>query len=78
MAASAVGGRQPSPTVGIIDRQSVEIAGNGDTKGSYPARKGLGHERRTFTETTGFAVGLPSHTADAQDPSGAALPRDSA
>jgi len=69
--AGEAAGREPSPSVGVIDSQSVEIAESGGPRGCDAARKVKGRKRHVVPDTSGLLVGVVVHPADTQDGDGA-------
>jgi transposase len=66
-------GREPSPTAGVIDSQSVKTTEAGGPRGFDAAKKIKGRKRHILTDTTGLLVGAEVHSADMQDRDGAPL-----
>ncbi len=71
MAARERDGREPSPTAGIIDSQSVKTTESAAPRG-YDAGKNInGRKRHIVTDTAGHLIGLIVHSASIQDRDGA-------
>jgi len=65
--------REPSPSAGVIDSQSVKTTEAGGPRGFDAAKKIKGRKRHILTDTTGLLVGAEVHPADIQDRDGAPL-----
>jgi hypothetical protein len=66
-------GREPSPSAGVIDSQSIKTTEAGGPRGFDAAKKIKGRKRHVLTDTTGLLVGAQVHVADVQDRDGAPL-----
>src|SRR3954470_15504520 len=66
-------GREPSPSAGVIDSQSVKTTESGGPRGYDAAKKIKGRKRHIVTDTGGLLVGAEVHPADIQDRDGAVL-----
>lgn len=63
--------RDPAPTAGIIDSQSVKTTESGGPRGYDAGKKTKGRKRHILTDTDGNLLGLVTHAADIQDRDGA-------
>lgn len=70
-AARELEGKEPSPSAGIIDSQSVKTTESGGIAGYDAGKKTKGRKRHIVTDTNGFMVGLLVHSAGVQDRDGA-------
>ena len=65
-------GRNPSPTVGIIDSQSVPTTQSGGPRGIDAGKRIKGRKRHIVTDANGFLLDVLVHPANIQDSLGAA------
>jgi putative transposase len=66
-------GKKPTPSVGIIDSQSVKTTEVGGEHGYDAAKNVNGRKRHIVVDTLGLIMGIVIHTADIQDQDGAKL-----
>ena len=66
-------GKKPTPSVGIIDSQSVKTTESGGERGYDAGKKVNGRKRHIVVDTLGLLMSLVIHTADIQDQDGAKL-----
>lgn len=67
MTARELTGKQPSPTAGVIDSQSVKTTESGGIRGFDAGKKINGRKRHIVVDTLGLMVGLVIHSAGIQD-----------
>jgi putative transposase len=64
-------GRDPLPSAGIIDSQSVPTTESGGPRGIDAGKRIKGRKRHIVTDTEGFVLAAQVHPANIQDPHGA-------
>lgn len=64
-------GKKSTPTVAIVDSQSVRTAEGGEEKGYDAAKKITGRKRHVAVDTLGLLLAVVVHAADWQDQDGA-------
>ena len=69
--ARCVTNRNPCPTAGIIDSQTVKTTESGGIRGYDATKKIKGRKRHIVTDTNGYLIELSVHAANIQDRHGA-------
>lgn len=64
-------GRDPNPSAGVIDSQSVPTGPGGGAVGNDPAKKVRGRKRHLLVDTEGLLVTVVPTPANVQDPTAA-------
>ncbi len=62
-------GRDPNPSAGIVDSQSIKTTGVGDNeRGFDPAKKVRGRKRHLLVDTEGLVLKVRVHSAEVPYP----------
>jgi len=64
-------GKKSTPTVAIVDSQSIRTAEGGEERGYDAAKKITGRKRHVAVDTLGLLLAVVVHRADCQDQDGA-------
>ncbi len=67
------GGREATPSAGVVDSQSVKTTEAGGPRGYDAGKKIKGRKRHLLTDTLGLPVAAVVHPADIQDRDGAPM-----
>lgn len=63
-------GKRPTPTVAIVDSQSIRTAEGGEDRGYDAGKKITGRKRHLAVDTLGLVLAVVVHAADLQDHDG--------
>src|SRR5690606_22275796 len=64
-------GKKPTPTVAVLDSQSIRTAEGGEQRGYDAAKKTTGRKRHLAVDTLGMVLTVVVHSASWQDHDGA-------